>query len=304
MTPFLLPGGATDVSSQARPGTRGRCAKAGLEAAQGEGETQNKGSTQPTGRRAVASAAEGSREAPHPLTRTPGGPGRPAKEVGGSTGQRQGTGRADLRLEPNGRLGACRRRTRRGPLPPTHHPGPRQATFFPVPPDRGASAPPSPAGTSAASSRDGIQLPALPLQLRAPAPPGGGAMPGAELQRRGRGRPGSLRRREAQRAGTGSLAAGSLKGCPTTGPAQPSKLSGLQSLAEKQEQMYLPSQPSGRARPGQLVLSSIPEQSKCSGSAAIHKHSARKHWALPYTRSRVFLEHLRQVSPLTYNWRN
>lgn len=121
---------------------------------------------------------------------------------------------------------------------------------------------------------------------------------------RGRGRPGSLRRREAQRAGTGSLAAGSLNGCPTTGPAQPSKLSGLQSLAEKQEQMYLPSKPTGRARPGQLVLSSIPEQSKCSGSAAIYKHSARKHWALPYTRSRVFLEHLRQVSSLTYNWRN
>ena len=131
MTPFLLPGGATDVSSQARPGTRGRCAKAGLEAAQGEGEPQNRGSTQPTGRRAVASAAERSREPPHPLTRTPGGPGRPAKEVGGSTGQRQGTGRADLRLEPKGRLGACRRRTRRGP-PPTHTPpGPTPGHFLP-----------------------------------------------------------------------------------------------------------------------------------------------------------------------------
>lgn len=43
MTPFLLPGGATDVSSQARRGTGGRCAKAGSEAALGEGEPQNRG---------------------------------------------------------------------------------------------------------------------------------------------------------------------------------------------------------------------------------------------------------------------
>lgn len=44
MTLFLLPGGATDVSSHARPGIGARCAKIGKEAAQGEGEPQNRGS--------------------------------------------------------------------------------------------------------------------------------------------------------------------------------------------------------------------------------------------------------------------
>ena len=85
MTPFLLPGGATDVSSQARLGTGGWCAKAGSEAARGEGEPQNSGcpahSQQAAGQSPAPLRGAGNRRI-HSLIRHRPGWAVHAKEVG------------------------------------------------------------------------------------------------------------------------------------------------------------------------------------------------------------------------------
>lgn len=85
MTPFLLPGGATDVSSQARLRTGGRCAKAGSEAARGEGEPQNRGcpahSQQAAGQSPAPLRGAGNRRI-HSLIRHRPGRAVHAKEVG------------------------------------------------------------------------------------------------------------------------------------------------------------------------------------------------------------------------------
>lgn len=64
MTLFLLPGSATDVSSQARP----RIAKAGKEVTLGEGEPQNRESPTHSAAGAAASTAEKSPEPMNPLS--------------------------------------------------------------------------------------------------------------------------------------------------------------------------------------------------------------------------------------------
>lgn len=171
----FLPGQAQDW---------GRCAKAGEEAAQGEGEPQNgEPCTQAAG--AVASTTEKSLVPPHPLSRTPPVSGRAVMQRRvGAAGRRQGIGHAEsgLELEPTGRVGGYRRRTQQRPPPPSHihitrgHARPRSplsglTTVPPLPRARRylwGSRP-------AAASRAGVSLPALPLPLPVPAPPGGGA---------------------------------------------------------------------------------------------------------------------------------
>lgn len=64
VTLFLLPGSATDVSSQARP----RIAKAGKEVTLGKGEPQNRGSPTHSAAGAAASIAEKSPEPMNPLS--------------------------------------------------------------------------------------------------------------------------------------------------------------------------------------------------------------------------------------------
>lgn len=156
MTPFLLPGGATDVSSQARPETRGRRAKAGEEAASRQGERRDSGVVPHTagirGSRQRRPEESGTASSNRPHTgRT--GPGGHAEKWGPPVGLRG----VDA-LTRNWSWSPEVRRVQaanaaRNPLPHIHPPGPRQA-FSPVRPDRGASTPP---------------LPPVPLGL----PPGG-----------------------------------------------------------------------------------------------------------------------------------
>lgn len=181
----FLPGQARDW---------GRCAKAGEEAAQGEGEPQNgELCTQAAG--AVASTTEKSLVPPHPLARTPAVSGLAVMQRRvRAAGQRQRIGHAEsgLELEPRGRLRGYRRRTRQRPHFHIHttrgHARPRS-------PLSGLTAvPPLPrtrrylwGSRPAAASRAGVSLPALPLPLPVQSPPGGGGQSGVGPQRRGRG---------------------------------------------------------------------------------------------------------------------
>ena len=120
--PISAAKGATDVSSQARPETGGRCAKAEEEAAPRQGEPQNRGSpshSRQQGQSPAPPRGVGGRRIQSPAHWT----GRAITQSRvGAAGRRQGTGRTDsgLELEPGRRLGGCRRRTRRGPPFHTH----------------------------------------------------------------------------------------------------------------------------------------------------------------------------------------
>lgn len=165
--------------------------------------------TQPTAL-AVASATERIQEPLHPLPRTPAKSGRHIEDRVRAAGQRQETGHADsgLELEPEGRLGGYRRQTQRRTPSHTHThtaPGPTPGYLLPCLTLLRCLHSPRACrylwgSRPAAASRAGVSLPALPLPLRAPAPPVGRGHIGGGATAAGAGSvPELAQRREALR---------------------------------------------------------------------------------------------------------
>lgn len=158
------------------------------------------------------------------------------------------------------------------PLPHTHHPGPRQATFPPVRPDRGASTPPLP--PVPLGLPPGGRLPrwgpaASPATARALAPPGGGAMWGGGTAAEGVGP-------AWEQSAAGSSEGGDWRpwvGAPKPSPAQSGPAVGPPASAEKRRIVCLLSRPPGRATAGFLgspvPLPSSTPPGRCPETATI-----------------------------------
>lgn len=263
MTPFLLPGGATDVSSQARPETGGRCAKAGEKAAPRSREPQDRGS--PAHSRQQGQSPAPPRGVGGRLIQSPSHwPDRagPSRREWGPPAGRRGLDVLTRDWSPDGGSEGAGGERGNDPLPHTHHPGPRQATSSPVRPDRGASTPPLP--PVPLGLPPGGRLPrwgpaASPATARALAPPRGGAVPGG-----GAVAEGAEPTWEQSAAGSpeggdwrpGVGKAGAQSEAPKPSQAQSGRAVGPPASAETRKKAYLPSTPTGRTTAGFLVFSS------------------------------------------------